>query len=245
MGVHDGHRARIRERLSEGIVMEHEILEILLFNAVPRLNTNELAHRLLAAFGSIPGVFSASMQQLQEVEGIGASLAAYIHCCGLCFERCYAMKIQPRGGQRSYETESFIEYVLETYGQVDREILDLYALDETSNIVMCKRFTQDSLFNVEVSPEQISKFLTDNKVSGLVMVHNHPFGIAEPSESDDFMTMKCQLICSLQNVLLCDHVIYSPKGVYSYYRNGRLQDISARYSVNNILSTAFIKGEQK
>ena len=245
MGVHDGHRARIRERLSQGIVMEHEILEILLFNAVPRLNTNELAHRLLATFGSIPGVLSATMEQLQEVEGMGSSLAAYIHCCGLCFERCYVAKMTPKARQRVYETDSFIQYVVETYGQVDREILDLYALDENGNIIICKRFTQDSLFNVSVSPEQIGKFLTDNKACGLVMVHNHPFGDAEPSASDDFMTMKCQLICSLQNVLLCDHVIYSPEGAYSYYRKGRLQEISAQYSVNSVLAAAFkVKGQK-
>ena len=61
MSEHDGHRHRIIEKLDTGVLCEHELLEILLFNALPRRNTNDLAHRLLTAFGSIRGVFSASV----------------------------------------------------------------------------------------------------------------------------------------------------------------------------------------
>ena len=239
MGLHDGHRMRIRERLEKGMLLEHELLEVLLFNGVPRLNTNDLAHRLLAQFGSIPGVMSASMSQLQQVKGIGLALAAYIYCIGLCYERFYEAKMKPQVRLKEYVPDEFSSYVKEAYADTDREVLDLYAIDENSKIILCKRCSQDSMFKVEVMPEEISKFLTENKASGLVMVHNHPFGEAKASKEDDFMTMKCQLICSLQNVLLCDHLIYSPQGVYSYYGNGRLQKISERYSVQGVLSKAF------
>ena len=71
MSEHDGHRHRIIEKLDTGVLCEHELLEILLFNALPRRNTNDLAHRLLTAFGSIRGVFSASVEQLKLVDGVG------------------------------------------------------------------------------------------------------------------------------------------------------------------------------
>ena len=239
MGMHDGHRMRLRERLKKGSILEHELLEVLLFNGVPRLNTNELAHRLLATFGSISEVFCASMEQLQQVEGIGESLAAYIYVAGLCYERYYEAKIQPKSRPREYETDAFLSFVKETYAETNREVFDLYALDENSRITVCKRFSQDSMFNVEVEPEEIAEFLTKNRASGLVMVHNHPFGDAKASKSDDAVTMKCQMICSFQNVLLCDHVIYSPTGLYSYYRSGRLKKMAETCSIQNMLAKAF------
>ncbi|MBE5739485.1 MAG: hypothetical protein E7349_01360 [Clostridiales bacterium] len=244
MGLHDGHRARMREKLKNGNLLDHEILEVFLFNAVPRLNTNELAHRLLAAFGSLDGVFSATMEQLCGVDGVGESLAAYIYTAGCCYEKFYEAKVKTQGHIREYTIDGFIEFVQKTYGEVDREVLDVYALNDKGNILICKRFSQDSLFNVEVSPEEIGKFLMQNQASGLVMVHNHPFGEAVASESDDKVTMKCQLMCSLQNVLLCDHVIYSPNGVYSYYRSGRLKWISERCSVQNVLSNAMTSEDE-
>ncbi len=236
MGLHDGHRMRMREKLEKGSLLEHEILEVMLFNGVPRLNTNDIAHRLLAEFGSVANVFGASIEQLTQVDGVGKSLASYIHVSGLCYKLFYKAKVEPDFRPKEYNADEFLSFVKEMYSDVDREVLDVYALDENSRIIVTKRFSQDSLFNVEVSPEEISKFIMQNQVSGIVMVHNHPLGEAKPSESDDQMTMKCQLMCSLQNVLLCDHIIYAKGEVYSYYRSGFLKKISERYSVQGVLS---------
>ena len=68
------------------------------------------------------------------------------------------------------------------------------------------------------------------------MVHNHPFGEAVPSDADDTMTKNCQLLCSVNNRLLCDHMIYAPSGVYSYYLSGRLSEISKQYSVGKVVN---------
>ena len=74
--MHEGHRKRMLERLAQGgeNLQEHELLEILLFNAIPRKNTNEIAHNLLNAFGNIDGVFGAEFSQLSEIEGVGRVL---------------------------------------------------------------------------------------------------------------------------------------------------------------------------
>ena len=67
MGIHDGHRDRMRDKLiknGEEVLHDHEILEMLLYHSVPRKDTNELAHRLIEHFGSLSGVFSASVDAL-------------------------------------------------------------------------------------------------------------------------------------------------------------------------------------
>ena len=87
--MHEGHRKRMLERLerAEGSLEEHELLEILLFNAIPRKNTNELAHRLLSAFGSLRSLFRAGMSELKAVPGVGESTAAYLKIVGMFLER--------------------------------------------------------------------------------------------------------------------------------------------------------------
>ena len=241
MGLHDGHRMRMRERLRKGDVLNHEVLEILLFCALPRKNTNELAHRLLAEFGSIGQVFCASMAELEKVDGVGATLAAFLHCIGLCFEYYYDHRGRVEKLPAQYDKNDFLAYVKAVYKEIKREVLDVYALDENRKILAKERFSQDSLFNAEAEPESIAAFISRHHACGLVVVHNHPLGKPEPSDKDNYMTRKCQLICSMQNVLLCDHIIYAPTGLYSYYHEGELKTITERYSVQNVLRDAFEK----
>ena len=78
MGEHAGHRKRMFSRLAEGTLCDHEYLEMLLFYAIPRRNTNDIAHRLLARFGDLNGVLNAPLQALQEIDGVGeASVIVY------------------------------------------------------------------------------------------------------------------------------------------------------------------------
>ena len=92
--MHEGHRKRMIERLENGEagLSDHEILELLLFNAIPRKNTNEIAHALLNKFGSISAISRADLESLKAVEGIGEGTAAYLRCVFLLMER---MKFEP------------------------------------------------------------------------------------------------------------------------------------------------------
>ena len=82
MGIHDGHRARMKLQMMEhglDTMNDHEVLELLLYYAIPRRDTNELAHRLLEHFGSLAGVFEASPRDLQSVPGVGQHAACLLH----------------------------------------------------------------------------------------------------------------------------------------------------------------------
>ena len=82
VNVHAGHRQRMLEKLNRGELCEHELLEVLLFFAIPRQNTNEIAHRLLLEFGTIKNVFSARAEELERVDGIGKNSAGFLQCIG-------------------------------------------------------------------------------------------------------------------------------------------------------------------
>ena len=78
--MHEGHRKRMLQRLEHGEgLQDHELLEVLLFNAIPRKNTNPLAHELLTAFSSLGELFGASYEELLDVDGVGPETAAYLY----------------------------------------------------------------------------------------------------------------------------------------------------------------------
>ena len=237
MSGHEGHRHRIIEKLDSGGLCEHEILEILLFNAIPRLNTNDLAHRLLEAFGSIPRIFSAPVSRLKSVEGVGENVAAYLCCIGKFFETYYAGREDTY--PKTFEERTFLAYVEERYAPAENEVLDFYLLDKAKNIFFCKRFSSGELRRVVIRPEQLTRLILENKPDGLIAVHNHPNGNCFPSETDDKTTGQCEMICSIHNVKFYDHFIYSPAGTYSYYCSGKMKEIHQKYSVGAILG----KGE--
>ncbi len=233
MSEHAGHRRRIIQKLDKEVLEEHELLEVLLFNALPRRNTNDLAHRLLARFGSIKEIFDATVYELSQVEGIGESVAAYLVCIGKFYKKYYAPAKESL--PLRYQPEEFLAFVKTEYANLPHEVMDFYLLDKTGKILKRKRFSNVTAHQVTLNPAEITKYLLEQGVEGLVVAHNHPTGSPTPSKQDDEATTCIQVLCSTQNLLFCDHVIYADGGVYSYYKSGRMKNISTAYSMRNIL----------
>lgn len=232
---HEGHRERIIQKIDSDTLCEHEYLEILLFNAFKRCNTNDLAHRLLAEFGSIQGVFGATVEQLCRVKGIGKSAAAYLCVIGKFYNRYYAVNGKCFPDQ--FEATEFLPFVKREYSELTSEVMDFYFLDNEGNIFKRKRFADGRNGEVEMEPSELTRIIVENEPAGLVLVHNHPEGKARPSEADVAVTKSCQFICSCNNIMFCDHLIYAPEGIYSCYLSGELKDISAGYSVRGIMES--------
>ena len=244
-GEHDGHRKRMIQKLETGILLDHELLEIMLFSMQPRKNTNDIAHRLLQTFGSIEEIFCAPMEELVKVKGVGESTAANIRCIGIVYRKYFIRKREEYEGP--YELNNFVSFLKEQYTFLDCEVFDVYLLGKSKEIVKRKRYTNTEGFEVHLTAAALSKLLTEEKPAGIVIVHNHPTGLPVTSKSDDETTMRCQLVCSMHNAVLCDHIIYSPSGVYSYYYSGKLRKISEAYSVDKLTvqEEEFNGGEQE
>lgn len=225
---HAGHRRRMIEKLKTDSLLEHELLEVLLFNALPRRNTNDLAHKLLGEFGSVKEILSAPIEQLTKVEGVGESVAAYLVCVGKLMSEYASEFCDPR--LRVTDRSRFWRFLKKEYAKLAVEVFDVYLVDRDGCVFYKHRFTENSADAVQIEPTSFSKLLVDFSPSGVVCVHNHPSGEAMPSQADEAATQKMQMLCGINNVLFCDHIIYAAAGIYSYYLSGKLEEISEEFN---------------
>jgi DNA repair protein RadC len=165
---------------------------------------------------------------LKTVDGVGESVAAYLFCVG-AFYKQMSESDSVRNAPKKWEREEFQNYVQKAYAGLQKEVMDVYLLNPNCEIIYKKRFTGENAGTVCVIPAEFSKLFFNKNVGGLVLVHNHPIGVAEPSKQDDVSTFRCRQLCGFHGVMLCDHIIYAPNGVYSYYFSGRLKRIEAEW----------------
>lgn len=233
--MHEGHRMRMLDKLKESpaSMAEHELLEILLFNALPRVNTNPLSYRLIEEFGGIKGVFGASFDDLLKVKGLGKQGAAYLKCIGLFYERHYNEEkdVLPE----VYTRESFYRYLFRHLQKYTYEVFEVYAIAPDNKITRCKAFTERNNRGVNVEPKEMVKVIAENTGKSIIIVHNHVNCSCEPSKADDEITKQCEVLCSINNVMLLDHIICSDYGLYSYYKNGKMSQISNNFHISKLL----------
>ena len=218
------------ERSPESL-QDHELLEILLFNVIPRKNTNGIAHDLLTAFGSLYGVLHADVTQLLTVNGVGRETANYLRVVGLVYER--AGEPQQNANQR-FNFAYFSQFLAEHFKQYAEEVLEIYCLDGSERIKASRQFTTGESSRVQVSVSDLAEFFRDLKPRAVVVAHNHLRASCLPSPADEDFTVQVAMACSVNGVKLYDHIIVGQDGVYSYFRAGRMERICKAYNVNTL-----------
>lgn len=231
--MHEGHRKRILQRLEQNDpqLQDHELIEIALFNTIPRMNTNGIAHELLSTFGSLYNVLHAPVDQLCLVKGIGPESASYLRAMGLLFDR---VDDANNDFPKSFTRAGFTSYLREKFAADSFETIAIFALNEKERIMMSKRFTSLRDDSVRVTPEEICEWIVRSKAHGIVVAHNHPNKGSAPSRADDLFTSKICMICSLHNIRIYDHLIVGTDGVYSYFEAGKLDGMRAEFSFSKV-----------
>lgn len=237
--MHEGHRSRMYEKLKNGDnLYEHELLEILLFNAYPRRNTNPIAHDLLKTFGTINGVLTAEVEELCTVEGVGESVALYLKCIGKCVLNDIKPKPAAVAVLKSYE--DFQNFVKLRFRGKAEEVLELYCLEKNGQITKIFTYSTRESNQVEVDSDRVAKVISTVKPYAILVAHNHLSGSSQPSENDDRFTGAVQLMCSINNVNLHDHCIYaSDSNIYSYFLSGKIDEIKRNYSYDKIVDAGY------
>ena len=233
--MHEGHRLRILEKLKENAnaLQEHELLEILLFNAVPRKNTNPLAHELLKSFGSIKRVFDADVNALMTVKGVGLSTASYLAVVGRFFQEYKAEEQGTMPAQ--YDANTFPDFLVKRFQQESCECVDFYFLNERGNILSRKVFTNRSKEQVVIDSKEVLRLIGQEGIKALVLAHNHVEGTCRPSPEADDLTSQIVTVCSVANVRLLDHFICAGEKFYSYYNTGKMFEITHNFHIQNII----------
>ena len=199
---------------------DHELLEILLFNACPRVNTNPIAHALLDRFVTLSEVFNAPVEELKQVEGVGDSIAKFIKTVGVCAERAGSIGNAP-ALKTSGDCRQFIDLRLK--GKTEEHV-ELYLLSKSFKVQRILKYSSYEKSRAGVEKETIAKDISILQPYGIIIAHNHLNGSLNPSERDGEFTCFIQFICNMNGIKLLDHIIYVDRDNMFSYREGGLLD---------------------
>ena len=223
MGVHDGHRERLRERFSSfGLDNFNDLnaLELLLFYAIPRRDTNEIAHALLDQFGSLDAVFDASPQELQAVPGIGPGAATLICLVPELAKRCAVSRTRDITVFNS--PSSVGRYLIPRLGSEKAEKALILNLNPQKQLISCVEIASGVVDSVNLNVRQIVETALKARASSLILAHNHPSGNPSPSRDDELLTRRVRDALKLVDIELDDHLIIGGQAWFSFRDSGLL-----------------------
>ncbi len=221
---HDGHRARLKQRfLEEGLdsFRDHEVIELLLFYAVPYRDTNELAHRLVDAFGSISGIMDAPHDQLLKVSGVGENTAALLKLIPQLSRRYSVSKCSDEDIVNSCEEAG--RYLLPHFFGRTSELVLLLCLDAKGKVLGLERISEGGVSAASLDVRKIVSAAIKYGASAVVLAHNHNSGVAVPSREDLFATGKVMGALEAIDVVLLDHLIMAEDDYVSMAQSKLLQ----------------------
>lgn len=227
MGIHDGHREKMRRRfLSGGLehFADHEALELLLYYAIPRRDTNPIAHALMDRYGSLSAVLAAPVEDLQKVEGIGENAAVLLK---LVPRLCAKARLADAGRQELVLNTAARAgaYLLERFYGERNEVIYQLCLDRKGKLLACKRLGEGSIASAALDVRKLVENAILHSASSVVLAHNHPSGIASPSVEDYAATDRARKALETIGVALSDHIIVADGDFVSLAESGYLEKL--------------------
>ena len=208
MGIHDGHREKMRQRfLKSGLesFADHEALELLLYYAIPRRDTNPIAHALMERYGSLSAVLSAPPEDLKNVEGIGDSGAVLLR---LVAQLCQKARLADAERETVLSSVDRVgAYLLDRFSGERNEVIYQLCLDRKGRLLACKRLGEGGVASADLDIRRLMENALITNASTVVLAHNHPSGVALPSRDDYAATDRAKTALAVVGVALTDHII--------------------------------------
>ncbi len=214
---------RPRERLiSEGAaaLSDSELLALLLRVGVKGRSAVELGRDLLQEFGSIGGLFGASLLQLSAVHGMGPAKYAELQAVMELAQRAIGEQLQ--AGQLLGSPDAVRQYLRMQMGRQQHESFVVLFLDVKNRLLTMKEMFRGTLTHTSVYPREVVKAALTHNAASVMLAHNHPSGTAEPSEADLLLTRALVQALSLVDVRVLDHFVVAGSQVHSFAEHGQL-----------------------
>ncbi len=217
------HRKRLRDRFLAGgarAMPDYELLELVLFRAIPRRDVKPLARALLERFNDFNGVLSAPPERLRGVSGVGDSVITELKIIEAASHRLSRSKVMQRQVISSWD--ALIDYCHTTMAHRETEQFRLFFLDTKNVLIADEEQANGTVDHVPVYPREVVKRALELNASALILVHNHPSGDPTPSESDITMTRRIEAAAQTMGITLHDHLIIGKSCELSFRASGYL-----------------------
>lgn len=224
MNVHEGHRERLKKLFMEqglDCFEDHKVLELLLFYALPRRDTNPIAHELMNHFDSLEAVFDAPAEELAKIPGMGDSAVSLIKLIPELGRRYAICKTPP--DKLIDSSEKAGTYLVPRYMYERDEVVYVMCLDAANRLLCCKELFRGGANTTEISIRKIAELALSKNASGIIISHNHTSGIALPSAEDEATTKLLKETLNRIGIRLVDHIIVAEDDFISMADSGMLR----------------------
>lgn len=220
---HDGHRDRLRIRYKkEGLesFAPHEVLEMLLFYAIPMRDVNEISHRLIEQFGGLSGVFDASVEDLMERGGISLQTAVLLNLV----PSLIGVYNRDKWKEKCVLRENYVQgrFAADLLSGKNKEELYVILLDSGFTLIKSEKISEGTIDETAVNPRLVVEAVLRNKASKVILVHNHPSGSLEPSWDDIKVTKQIRNVLGSLEIELVEHFVVGGEEFYPMGKNGKL-----------------------
>ena len=223
MGVHDGHRKRLKTQfLIHGEDFhDHQLLELLLCYAIPQGDVNGLAHALLDQFGSLAGVFDALPPSLTRVDGVGEHTAVLLKLIPKLAGRYSTIRSSP--GDILASSRAARDYLLPYFQTGPRnEMVYLVCMDAKYKVLGCHKLGEGTVNAADITPRRVVELALAHNASAVLLAHNHVSGLVLPSNADLLTTETLARVLREVGVELADHLIFTEDDMVSLKDSGLL-----------------------
>ncbi|MGC9368544.1 MAG: RadC family protein [Paracoccaceae bacterium] len=217
------HRKRLRERFVQGgaaAMPDYELLELVLFRAIPRQDVKPLARALLDRFGDFNGVLSAPPARLREVRGVGETVVQELKIVEAAAHRLARARVMER--QMISSWDAVLDYCHTTMAHRETEQFRILFLDRKNVLIADEEQARGTVDHVPVYPREVVKRALELNASALILVHNHPSGDPTPSEADIAMTAQIEAAAQALGLSVHDHLIIGKSRELSFRAEGYL-----------------------
>jgi len=217
------HRKRLRTRFIEGgaaAMPDYELLELLLFRAIPRQDVKPLARLLLETFGDFNRVCTAAPARLAKVKGVGEAVVQELKIVEAAAQRMMRARVMHRPILSSWD--ALLDYCHTAMAHRETEQFRILFLDRKNVLIADEEQAKGTVDHVPVYPREVVKRALELNASALILVHNHPSGDPTPSEQDIAMTMQIQDAATVLGLTLHDHLIIGKSRELSFRAQGYL-----------------------